>query len=324
VQAALRFARQHDMEVAVRGGGHNIAGHALCEGGMLVDLSTQRDVRVDAAARRATVQPGALLADVDAATQAHGLAVPVGINSTTGIAGLTLGGGFGWSTRRHGMTIDNLLAAEVVTADGRHLRASADANADLFWALRGGGGNFGIVTQFEFALHPVGPEVVAGLVVYPLEQATQVLRRYRDFTDTAPESISAWAVIRQAPPLPFLPPQAHGRHAVVIAAANVAAGADAASLAPLQQFGNALGAHVGAVPFAQWQQAFDPLLAPGARNYWKSHNFTALHDAVIDAVIEQGAQLPSPECEIFLAHLMARPTGSTPTPPPTARATRVS
>ncbi len=307
VQAALQFARQHELEVAVRGGGHNIAGHALCDGSLLIDLSTLREVRVDAAARRAFVQPGALLSDVDTATQAHGLAVPVGINSTTGIAGLTLGGGFGWLTRQHGMTVDNLLAAEVITADGRQLRASADQNPELFWALRGGGGNFGIVTQFEFKLHPVGPEIVAGLVVYPLEQAAQVLRRYRDFTDRAPESISAWIVIRQAPPLPFLPTEAHGRHAVVVAAASTAPGADAASLAPLQQLGDALGAHIGAMPYAQWQQAFDPLLTPGARNYWKSHNFTALHDAVIDTVVEHGARLPSPECEIFLAHLAGAP-----------------
>ncbi len=307
VQAALRFAQQHALEVAVRGGGHNIAGHALCDGGLLIDLSMLREVRVDVASRRAFVQPGALLSDVDAATQAHGLAVPIGINSTTGIAGLTLGGGFGWLTRQHGMTVDSLLAADVITADGRALSASADDHPDLFWALRGGGGNFGIVTQFEFALHPVGPEIVAGLVLYPLEQAAQVLRRYRAFTDAAPESTTAWVVIRRAPPLPFLPPQAHGRHAVVIAVANTAPGADAASLAPLQQFGEPLGAHVGAMPYAQWQQAFDPLLAPGARNYWKSHNFTALHDAVIDTVIEQGARLPSPECEIFLAHLAGAP-----------------
>ncbi len=302
VRTALRFARRHALEVAVRGGGHNIAGNALCDGGLLIDLSTTREVEVDAKARRAVVQPGATLADFDAAAQRHGLATPVGINSTTGIAGLTLGGGFGWLTRQHGMTVDNLLSAEVVTADGAVLRASEEENSDLFWGLRGGGGNFGIVTRFEFALHPVGPEIFAGLVVYPLAQGKKVLHAYRAFARSAPETLSAWAVIRRAPPLPFLPAEAHGREVVIIALACIAPDAEKLT-APLLDLGEPLGAHVGRQPYAQWQQAFDPLLTPGARNYWKSHNFVELHDEVLDAAVAFGHRLPTAECEIFIAHI---------------------
>ncbi|HWP13584.1 MAG TPA: FAD-dependent oxidoreductase, partial [Ramlibacter sp.] len=238
VALALRFARQHGLEVSVRGGGHNIAGHSVSDGGLMIDLSGLRAVEVSPARRRAFVQPGATLADLDAATQRHGLATPVGINSTTGVAGLTLGGGFGWLTRQHGMTVDNLLSAEVVTAEGARVRASADENADLFWGLRGGGGNFGIVTSFEFQLHPVGPEIYAGLIVYPLEQGTEVLRGWRAFAETAPESVSAWIVVRHAPPLPFLPQGSHGRKVVVLAVACTAPAAQREALvAPLLQLG---------------------------------------------------------------------------------------
>jgi FAD/FMN-containing dehydrogenase len=305
---ALRFARQHGLEVAVRGGGHNIAGHSISDGGLMIDLSGLRAVEVSPAKRRAWVQPGATLADLDAATQRHGLATPVGINSTTGIAGLTLGGGFGWLTREHGMTVDNLLSAEVVTADGSRLRASADENADLFWGLRGGGGNFGIVTSFEFQLHPVGPEIYAGLLVYPLEQGAQVLRGWRDFADTAPESVSAWIVVRHAPPLPFLPLGSHGRKVVVVAVACTAPAAKREALiAPLLQLGKPYGSFIGPQPYAQWQQAFDPLLTPGARNYWKSHNFSPLSDEVLDTIVAFADQLPAPGSEIFLAHIGGAP-----------------
>src|SRR5678816_1708397 len=176
VVPAVKFARQNDLLVSIRGGGHNIAGNAVCDDGLMIDLSLMKNVQVDPKARRATVDPGCILADFDAAAQAHGLATPLGINSTTGVAGLTLGGGFGWLTRLHGMTIDNLLSARVVMADGSVRTASAREEPELFWALRGGGGNFGVVTSFEFALHPIGPEVYAGFVVYPFAQARQVLR----------------------------------------------------------------------------------------------------------------------------------------------------
>src|SRR5579884_2583065 len=202
---AVRFAVAHNLAIAVRGGGHNIAGNAVGDGGLLIDLSPMKTVRIDEKARRAFVAPGATLGDVDRAAQAFGLAVPTGINSTTGIAGLTLGGGFGWLTRPFGMTIDNLVAADVVTAEGELVRASAAENADLFWAIRGGGGNFGVVAGFEFQLRPVGPEVFSGLVVHPFAQGSELLREYRRIAIEAPDELTIWAVMRKAPPLPFIP-----------------------------------------------------------------------------------------------------------------------
>ena len=304
VGPAIQFSRANALEISVRGAGHNIAGNAVCNGGMMIDFSNMRNVRVDAGKKRATVGPGATLADLDNATQQHGLATPVGINSTTGIAGLTLGGGFGWLTRKHGMTIDNLISAEVVTADGKRLRASEKDNAELFWALRGGGGNFGVVTEFEFALHPVGPEILAGLIVFPFAQAKQLLTRYRQFASAAPEDLNVWAVLRQAPPLPFLPENVHGQEVVVLPIFYAGVVAEGQKLVErLRTFGDVLGEHIGAQPYTQWQKAFDPLLAPGARNYWKSHNFTELSDGAFDAIIEYAGKLPSSQCEIFIGHI---------------------
>ena len=301
VLTALRFAREHEIEISIRGGGHNIAGTAICDLGCVVDLSAMTEVRVDPERKRAYVEAGATLRDVDRATQGHGLAVPLGINSTTGVAGLTLGGGFGWLTRKHGLTIDSLVSADVVTGTGR-VTASANENADLYWAIRGGGGNFGVVTRFEFALHPVGPEILAGLIVFPFDQARHVLRQYRDFVGTAPEELNVWAVLRRAPPLPFLPPAVHGREIVALAVFYSGDPAEGQKrIEPLRQFGTALGEHIGPQPYVAWQQAFDPLLAAGARNYWKSHNFTALSDGAIDALVRFAARLPSPQSEIFVA-----------------------
>jgi FAD/FMN-containing dehydrogenase len=304
VRSAVLFAGAHRMLVSVRGGGHHIAGNAVAEGGLMIDLSGMRTVSVAADKRTATVAGGALLADFDRAAQAHGLATPLGINSTTGVAGLTLGGGFGWLTRRYGMTIDNLLAATVVTPDGEIRVASDSSEPELFWALRGGGGNFGIVTSFDFQLHPVGPAIYAGLVVYPFAQARRVLRGWRDFTTQAPDELSVWAVLRKAPPLPFLPDSAHGTDAVILAlayAGDIAAGERAA--APLFGLGEPLGSAVMPTPYAGFQGAFDPLLTAGGRNYWKSSNFRGLTDAALDMAIESAAGLPGPECEIFLAQL---------------------
>jgi FAD/FMN-containing dehydrogenase len=304
VARAVRFAREHKLLVAVRGGGHNIAGNAVCEGGLMIDLSPMKGVRVDPERRAARVEPGCTLADVDRETQAFDLATPVGINSTTGIAGLTLGGGFGWLSRKHGMTIDNLLSADVVTADGEIVRASEDENPDLFWGLRGGGGNFGVVTAFEFRLHPVGPEVLSGLVVHPFEDAAEVLRFYRDFVPGLPEETAVWVVMRKAPPLPFLPEAWHGREVVVLAAFH---GGDRAEgervLEPLRRFGRPIADVIGPHPYAGWQQAFDPLLTPGARNYWKSHDFLELSDGLLDVLIGYAGQLPSAQCEIFLGQV---------------------
>jgi FAD/FMN-containing dehydrogenase len=304
VAEAVRFARDNKLLVAVRGGGHNIAGNAVCEGGLMIDLSQMKSVRVDAAAKRAFVEPGATLADVDRETQAAGLVVPTGINSTTGIAGLTLGGGFGWVTRKFGLTIDNLVAAEVVTADGEMVRASETENQDLFWALRGGGGNFGVVTSFEFKLHKMGPEVLAGLVVHPFADAEAVLKQYREVVAGAPDELTCWTVMRKAPPLPFLPEEWHGKEVLILAmcyCGDLQAGEKAT--AALRSIGKPIADVVGPNPFAGWQQAFDPLLTPGARNYWKSHDLAKLPDAAIDVLLAAVKTLPGPECEVFLAHV---------------------
>jgi FAD/FMN-containing dehydrogenase len=309
VVRAVKFARQHELIVSIRGGGHNIAGNAVCDGGLMIDLSLMKRVKVDPSARRAEVEPGCTLGDFDAAAQAHGLATPLGINSTTGVAGLTLGGGFGWLSRKHGMTVDNLLAVEMVMADGSQLRASASENEDLFWGVRGGGGNFGIVTNFEFKLHPVGPQVLCGLIVFPFDEAKSVLAQFARFTETMPDELNVWMVTRKAPPLPFLPADVHGKEIVALAVCYAGEPAEGERLiAPLREFGKALGEHIGVQPYVAWQQAFDPLLTRGARNYWKSHNFALLSDDAIDTVVEYAARLPSPQCEIFIGTIGGQTT----------------
>jgi FAD/FMN-containing dehydrogenase len=301
VPHVISFARERKLALAVRGGGHNIAGSALCDGGVVLDLSRMTDVVVDPGRPRAFVAPGATLGQVDAATQTHGLAIPVGINSTTGIAGLTIGGGFGWLTRKYGLTIDHLASADLVTADGDDLHLSDREHADLFWAIRGGGGNFGVVTRFEFALQAVGPQVVAGLMVFPFEQATEVLRAYRDYVASAPEEVNVWSVLRKAPPLPFLPKALHGEEIVVLAVFYCGDPADSEPhLDALRRLGDLQAEHVGVQPYTAWQQAFDPLLTPGARNYWKSHNFSHLSDDAIECIGAYAGRLPSPESEIFV------------------------
>ncbi len=304
VAAVVRFANDHDLLFTVRGAGHNIAGNAVADDVLLLDTSHMTGVRVDAEGRTARVEPGCTLADVDAATQEHGLAVPVGINSTTGIAGLTLGGGFGWMSRKHGLTIDNLVSVDMVTATGEQVRASADENPDLFWAVRGGGGNFGVVTAFEFRLHAHGPEILSGLVVHPFDDAMGVLRAWREFCATAPDGATAWVVMRKAPPLPFLPEEVHGTEVVVLAmhyTGDMAEGE--AALAPLRAYGSPIADVVGPHPYVGWQQAFDPLLTPGARNYWKTHNFESLSDEVLGILVEKAGALPDPQCEVFVAQM---------------------
>ena len=301
---AVRFATANGLPIAIRGGGHNIAGSAVCDRGLVIDMSRMRSVRVDQLAHTAWVEPGATLADVDLATQAFGLAVPTGINSTTGIAGLTLGGGFGWLTRKYGLTIDNLLSVEIVTVDGNLMRASAHENQDLFWALRGGGGNFGVVTGFEFHLSLAGPEVFTGLVVHALADAPAVLEEYQAILRSAPDELTCWVVMRQAPPLPFLPTEWHGKEVLVLAfcyCGEIANGARAT--AQLRAIGNPVAAHTGPSPYTSWQQAFDPLLTPGARNYWKSHDLIDMSDSVISVLASAIGRLPGPECEIFIAHV---------------------
>jgi FAD/FMN-containing dehydrogenase len=304
VVEAVDFARAHDLLLSIRGAGHNIAGSAVCDGGLTISFSQMSGVRVDPKKRRAWVEPGATLGKLDAATQKFGLATPVGINSTTGIAGLTLGGGFGWLSRKYGLTIDNLRSADVVTASGKRVRASAEENADLFWGLRGGGGNFGVVTSFELELHPVGPEILSGLIVHPYAAGGDLLRFYRDFVASAPDELTVWSVLRKAPPLPFLPPQVHGTDVVVLAAfyaGDMAAGEKA--LAPLRAFGKPIADVIGPHPYTGFQAAFDPLLTQGARNYWKSHYFADLSDEALDVLLRSAATLPDPQSEIFLAQM---------------------
>jgi FAD/FMN-containing dehydrogenase len=304
VRVAVNFARGQGLPLAVRGGGHNIAGSALVNNGLVIDLSMMRSVQVAPQSMRAWVEGGATLRDVDHETQAYGLATPLGINSTTGVGGLTLGGGFGWLTRKHGLAVDNLVAADIVTASGERLHIDSDNHPDLFWAIRGGGGNFGVVTNFEFALHAVGPTVTAGLIVFPFAQARQVLRNYRDYVEALDDNVSVWAVLRGAPPLPFLPPSVHGTGIVALAFFSPLPLDEVQSaIADVRGFGAPVGEHVGPVPYSAWQQVFDPLLVPPARNYWKSHNFNTLSDAAIDVVIDYAGRLPSAQSEIFLGLL---------------------
>ena len=301
---AVRLARDERLLVAIRSGGHNIAGNAVCDGGLLIDLSLMRSVHVDPASRTARVEPGATLADFDKEAQGFALATPLGINSTTGVAGLTLGGGFGWTTRKFGLTVDNLISADVVTADARLVRASHNENQDLFWALRGGGGNFGVVTSFEFKLHPLGPEVLSGLVVHPFDNAGELLSEFRRISKEAPDELTTWIVMREAPPLPFLPAEWHGKEVLIFAACysgDIKEGEKA--MKGLRTLGKPIVDVISPHPFTGWQAAFDPLLTPGARNYWKSHDFTDLSDAAIKVVLDAVRTLPSPECEVFIAHV---------------------
>jgi FAD/FMN-containing dehydrogenase len=304
VVRAIRFAAEAQLLVAVRGGGHNIAGNAVCDGGLMIDMSPMTGVRIDAERRVARVQAGVTLGEFDGAAQQAGLATPVGVNSTTGIAGLTLGGGFGWLSRRLGLTIDNLLEAQVVTASGDILRASLDEHPELFWAIRGGGGNFGLVTEFVFRLHAVGPDVLSGMLVYPLDEARGVLRLYRDFVAEAPDALACWFVMRQAPPLPFLTPEWHGREILALAvcwSGPVAEGERV--IEPLRRFGHPLADTIAPQPYSDWQKTFDPLQTHGQRNYWKSLDFADLSDRLIETLIDFAGTIPDPQTEIALAQL---------------------
>ena len=318
VAEAVRFVREHGLTISLKGGGHNIAGRAVADDCLMIDLSAMDSVRVDPEARTARVEPGVVLNEFDHETQAFGLATPVGYNSTTGIAGLTLGGGWGWLSRTYGLTVDNLLSADVVTADGELVHASEteNENEELFWGLQGGGGNFGVVTSFEFALHEVGPEVLSGPIVYPFEDTASVLREYREFAASAPDEAAVWFVIRAAPPMPFIPEEWHGRTVLILAAFYAGAMADGERvLAPLREIGDPIVDAVGPHPYAGWQQAFDSLGSEGMRNYWKSHNFEAMTDGMIDTFVEYGGPLPSEETEIAVAQLGGavneRPVGAT-------------
>jgi FAD/FMN-containing dehydrogenase len=304
VAAALRHARDRDLVVAVRGGGHGVGGHAVCDDGIVIDLSAMRAIAVDPVARTARAQGGVLWGELDAATQEHGLATVGGIVTHTGIAGLTLGGGIGWLMRRHGATVDNLLAAEVVTADGELLRASAGEHAELFWGLRGGGGNFGVVTAFEYRLHAVGPTVLAGPIYYALEDAPAALRFYRDLAAEAPDELTTILNLRRAPPLDFLPAELHGRHVLTVAVCWAGAIEEGErALAPLRAFGRPLVDAVAPRPYVELQQLFNPAVPHGWHYYWKSCELPPLSDGAIDTLVEHAARIVSPRSYIIVFQL---------------------
>jgi FAD/FMN-containing dehydrogenase len=288
VLTAVRAAREHRLLTAVRGGGHNVAGTATCDGGLVIDLSPMKGVRVDPVRRRAWAEAGLLWGEFDRETQVFGLAAPGGIVTHTGVAGLTLGGGIGWLMRTHGLTCDNLLSVDLVTADGRLLMVSEEEHPDLFWGIRGGGGNFGIATSFEFQLHPVGPAVLAGVVLHPAEQAREVLRFYRDFADTAPDELTTIVTLRYAPRLPFIPERLHGAPVVSIGvcyAGPVAEGERV--LAALRAFGPPAVDLIRPTQYTAHQGMFDATVPHGLYYYWKSHDLPYLSDRAIDVMIDQ-------------------------------------
>jgi FAD/FMN-containing dehydrogenase len=309
VVAAVRFAREHDLEIAIRGGGHNVAGTAVCDDGIVIDLSAMRAVRVDAAKSRAWVQGGALWGDVDHETQAHGLATTGGIVSHTGVAGLTLGGGLGWLMRKHGLTVDNLLSAELVTAEGSRLRVSDEEHPDLFWALRGGGGNFGVVTAFEFRLHTVGPTVLCGPILWDASDASKLLRFYRDFVRDAPDELGTVVRFGTAPPLPVVPEPLHWRPVVLVGTCFAGSIADGErALASLRAFGTPLLDLVGPAPYVAFQSALDSTVVHGWNYYWKASHLPELRDDLIDVIVEHAFSCSSPRSYVALFHLQGAVT----------------
>jgi FAD/FMN-containing dehydrogenase len=304
VVAAVRFARERDLEIAVRGGGHNVAGTAVCDDGMVIDLSAMRAVWVDPVGRTARVQGGALWGDVDHETQAHGLATTGGIVGHTGVAGLTLGGGIGFLMRKHGLTVDNLLAAEVVSAEGSIVRASADEHPDLFWALRGGGGNFGVVTSFEYRLHPVGPMVVAGPVFWAADDTAEVLRFYRDFAAEAPDELGSVVRLGTVPPLPDIPEDLHWRPAIAVSCSYAGAVEDGErAVRALRRFGAPLVDLLAPRPYADFQSGFDDTVLHGWHYHWKSTNLAGLSDDVIAVIADHAFTARSPRSYSAMFHI---------------------
>jgi FAD/FMN-containing dehydrogenase len=294
VVLAVNFARENDLLLAVRGGGHNVAGTASAEGGLVVDLSSMKDIEVDPERRTVRAGAGVTIGELDEETQQHGLATPMGVVSETGIAGLTLNGGMGHLRRKHGLSSDNLLSVDVVTADGRSLTASAEENADLFWAIRGGGGNFGVVTSFEYRLHPVGPEVMCAFVFYPGDRAREVLRSAEEYMAEAPDELSPLSFLGRVPSVEEFPEEWHGEQFVAILAVHagsVEEGEEA--LKPLRELADPIVDFSGPMPYAEIQKLLDEDYPDGWRYYWKSLNVDGLGDGVIEALIEHAEAAPS-------------------------------
>lgn len=295
VIATVRFAREREALVAVRGGGHAVAGHALCDDGVVIDLSLMTGSRVDPLARTIRVEGGCLNEHLDRESQAFGLATTGGIVSHTGVGGLTLGGGIGHLMRKFGLSIDNLLSCDVVTADGEFLVASAKENTELFWGLRGGGGNFGVVTSFEFQLHPLGPNVLAGMVVWPMNDAAEILGFLRDFVAEAPDEVGIMANLRLAPPLPVIPAELHGKPIVALVPMYTGTIEEGEKvLQPIKQFGTPVLDTVAPKPYVAHQKMFDPAVPHGLHYYWKSHKLGPLTHDIIDIVVEHAEKITSP------------------------------
>ncbi len=291
VAAAVAFAREGGLPIAVRCGGHSVAGLSVCDDGIVVDLAGLKAIDVDPAGKTARVGGGVLWGELDAATQEHGLHTPGGRVTTTGVGGFTTGGGYGWSSSKHGLACDNLVSAEVVLADGRVVTASARENEDLFWGIRGGGGNFGIVTEFEFRLHALGPTVLAGLALWPLERARDVLRGWRDAMDAAPDELSSACVVLTAPPDDFVPEHLRGRTAIGTAVLYVGDPEQGAPVVqPLRDLGPDLD-HIGPMPYTAFQAALDPLAPQGLRSYWRGEYMRSLPDEAIDTFLAHAPAL---------------------------------
>jgi hypothetical protein len=304
VMAAVVFGRRTGLPVAVRSGGHSFPGLSVCDGGLVIDLSSMKGVRVDPVERRVRVQAGVRLGELDRETQAFGLAVPAGIVAHTGVAGLTLGGGIGWLMRKLGLTIDQLLSVDLVTADARLVRASDRENADLFWALRGGGGNFGIVTEFEFRLNPVGPQVLAGPVAWPMHMSAEVMRFYRDWITDVPDELTTVVVHRKLPPLPAIPRGLHGVPVVTVTACYAGDLEEGERvLAPMKAYGRPLLDLCVPKPFVQHQAMFDPSLPEGWWYYFRACDIDTLSDEVIDIVAEHASRMRSNVTAFPIFHL---------------------
>jgi len=298
--AIVRFCRDHHLLNSVRSGGHNVAGTGVCEGGVMIDMSLMKGVFVDPVARTVRAQAGCVLGDVDRETQVHGLAAVLGYVSATGIAGLTTGGGFGYLTRKHGWTCDNVVSFEVVTAAGELVRASKTEHQELFWCLRGGSGNFGIVTSIEYNLYPVGPEIVGGLIAWPYDQAREVLGFMREFIQAAPRELGVMIVARCAPPAPFIPQELHGKPIIAVSACYTGKPEDGERvLAPLKAFGKPAADVIVRRPYTQMQSIFDAGAPKGKRNYWKSENMPALSPEACEVMATQISTMPSPMSLMF-------------------------